>query len=171
LPGVSSRNPSTASNHSWPHELTCLEGQWLRELMRLLALTVATAAVLAFALPQTPQVLAQSRDDGAVGRPFQLDGGPSLGSDDHGQIGSRSERTEPSAGSTSQKSQTGIESTGDTAIHGRSKTHIGGRSRPRHRFVIHKRSHHVFAFHVPRHRFVIRRHGRRFVAFNEPGGI
>jgi hypothetical protein len=138
------------------------------ELMRSLALAVATTTMLTFAFPLTPQVLAQGTDDGAVGRPLQLDGGPSVGSDNHGQMGSRSEATEPSA--SSKKSQTAIEKTGDTAIGGRSKTHMGWRLRPRHRFAIHKRRYHVFAFHLPRHRFVIHRHGRRFVAVNESTG-
>ena len=138
--------------------------------MRLLALTVATAAVLTFAFPQTRQVLAQSHDDGAVGRPLQLDGGPSLGSDNHEQIGSRSEGAEPSAGSASKKSQTDIEKTGETAIRERPDTHVRWRAGPRRGFATHKRSHHFFAFHVPRHGFVIHRHGRRFVAFNEPSG-
>jgi hypothetical protein len=156
------------------------------ELMKSLALTVATTAILTFAFPLTPQVLAQGTDDGAVGRPLQLDGGPSVGSENHGQAGSKSEATEPSA--SSKKSQTAIEKAGETAIGGRSKTHIGSRLRPRHRFAVHKRRYHVFAFHVPRqrfafhgprqrfafhvpgHRFVIHRHGRRFVAVNESAG-
>jgi hypothetical protein len=74
--------------------------------MRLLALSVATAAVLAFVFPQAPQVLAQSNDDSAGGRPIPLDGGPAVGSgsggpaagsDNRGQIGSRPGGTEPSA--------------------------------------------------------------------------
>jgi hypothetical protein len=78
--------------------------------MRLLALNVATAAVFAFAFPQAPQVLAQSYDDSAAGRPPQLDGGPAVesdsrgpraGSNSRGPIGSRPEGTEPSAGSKS----------------------------------------------------------------------
>jgi hypothetical protein len=137
--------------------------------MRLLVLTVATATVLTLAFSQ--KVLAQGHDDGAVGRPLQLDGGPSPGSDNHGQIGSRSEGTQPFAGTTPKNSQTGMEKTGEAAIRVRSKTHIGWRSRPSQRFAIHKRSHHVFALRVPRHRFVIHRHGRRFVAFNEPSGV
>jgi hypothetical protein len=120
------------------------------ELMRLLALTVATASVLAFAFPQTPRVLAQGSDSGAVGRPLQLDGGSSLGSDNRGQsFGGRSEGTEPSAGVRSEKSQTDIAKTGETTVRGRSRSRIGLSSRPRHRFVIHRR-------------------GRRFVEFNEP---
>jgi hypothetical protein len=137
--------------------------------MRLLALTVATTTMLTFAFPLTPQVLAQGTDDGAVGRPLQLDGGPSVGSDNHGRVGSRSDAIEPSA--SSKKSQTAIEKTGKPPIGERSKTHIGWRLRPRHRFAIHKRRYHVFAFHVPRHRFVIHRRGRRFVAINESIGV
>jgi hypothetical protein len=69
--------------------------------MRLLALNVATATVLAFAFPQAPQVLAQTYEDGSMGRPLQLDGGPAAGSDNRGQTGSRSEGSEPSAGTKS----------------------------------------------------------------------
>jgi hypothetical protein len=148
------------------------------ELMRLLALTVATTTMLTFAFPLTPQVLAQGTDDGAVGRPLQLDGGPSVGSDNRGQIGSRPEATEPSA--SAKKSQIATEKTGETTIGGRSKTtatggrsktHVGWRLRPRHRFAMHKRRYHVFAFHIPRHRFVIHRRARRFVAVNESAGV
>ena len=140
--------------------------------MRLLRLTVATAAVLAFTFSQTPRALAQGRDDGAVGRPLQLDGGPSLGSDNRGQISGRSGGTEPSAGSrSSEKAQTDIEKTGESNIRGRSHTHVGWNSRARHRFVFHRRGHHIFGFRLPRHRFVVHRHGRRFVAFNESSGV
>ena len=140
--------------------------------MRLLTLTVATAAVLAFAFSSTPQILAQGRDDGAVGRPLQLDGGPSLGSDNRGQINGRSEGTESSAGSrSSEKTQTDIEKTGESRVHGRSHRHFGWNSRARHRFVFHRRGHHIFAFRPPGHRFVIHRHGRRLVAFNVPSGV
>src|SRR5260370_23147166 len=102
--------------------------------MRLL--TIATAAVLTFAFSQS--VLAQSHDDGAVGRPLQLDGGSSLGSDNRG-IGARSEATEPSVGARSEKSQTGIEKTGEAHIPGRCHTHIGRSFRAKHRFAIHRR--------------------------------
>jgi hypothetical protein len=139
--------------------------------MRLLALTVATASVLAFAFPEGP-VLAQGHDDGAVGRPLQLDGGPSLGSDSRGQsFGRRSEGTEQPAGVTSEKSQIRIGQTGETTARVRSQTHIGLRYRVRHSLALHRRSHHVFVFHVPRHGFVIHRHGRRFVAFSEPASV
>ena len=136
--------------------------------MRLLALTVATTTMLTFAFPLTPQVLAQGTDDGAVGRPLQLDGGPSQGSDNRGQVGSPSEGTEQSA--RAKKSQTATEKpgeTGETAIGKRSKAHSGGTVRPRHRSAMHRRRYHVFAFHMPRHRFVIPRHGRRVVLVNE----
>ena len=136
--------------------------------MRSLAVAVATAAVLAFAFPQGP-ARAQGHDDGAVGRPLQLDGGPSLGSDSRGQSsGGRSESSEQPAGVTSEKGQTRIGTTGETTARGRSQTHLGSRYRLRHSFALHRRGHHVFAFHVPRHRFVIHRHVRRFVAFSEP---
>jgi hypothetical protein len=144
--------------------------------MRLLALTVATGTMLTFAFPLTPQVLAQGADDGAVGRQLQLDGGPSLGSDNRGQTGSRSEGTEPSASArkgqaATQPSAAATEKTGETAIGGPSKAHTGWRVRPRHRFAMHRRHYHVFAFHMPRHRFLIPRHGRRFVAVNESSGV
>jgi hypothetical protein len=116
--------------------------------------------------PPTPPVLAQGYDNGAVGRPLQLDGGPSLESDHRGQTGARSEGTEPSAGTKSEKGQTGIEKTGETMIHGRSHTHIGLSSHARHHLVFHRRGPHFFAFRPPRHQFVIHRHGRRFVAFD-----
>jgi hypothetical protein len=137
--------------------------------MRLLVLTVATATALTLAFSQ--KVLAQSHDDGAVGRPLQLDGGSPLGSDNRGQISGRSEGTQSSAGTTSEKGQRGAEQTGETKIRGRSHSRVGWSSRERHRSVFHRRGHHIFAFHVPRHRLVIHRHGRRFVAFNEPGGV
>jgi hypothetical protein len=139
--------------------------------MRSLAVTVATASVLAFAFPHGP-VLAQGYDNGAVGRPLQLDGGPSLGSESRGQsTGGRSEGTEQPAGVTSEKSQTRIGETNETAIRGRSQTHVGSRHPLRHRLAFHRRGHHVFAFHVPRHGFVIHRHGRRFVAFSAPASV
>ena len=139
--------------------------------MRLLALAVATASVLAFAFPAGP-VLAQGYDNGAVGRPLQLDGGPSLKSDSHGQsFGGRSESSERPAGVTAEQSQTRIGQTGETTARARSQTHIGLRYRLRHGLALHRRSHHVFVFHVPRHGFVIHRHGRRFVAFSEPASV
>jgi len=137
--------------------------------MRLLALTIATAAVLTFAFSQ--KVLAQGHDDGAAGPTLRLDGGPPLGTDNRGPISNRSERTESPAGASFEKGQTGMETTGQGAIRGRSHNHVGWNSGARHRFVIHRRGHHIFALHAPRHRFfVIHRHGRRFVAFNEPSG-
>jgi hypothetical protein len=160
----------------WEHEPFFITGIDLRgrstaseELMRLLALTIATASVLAFAFPQTPRVLAQGSDSGAVGRPLQLDGGPSLGSDNRGQSsGGGSERTEPSAGVRSEKSQTQIGKTSETTVRGRSRSRIGLSSRPRHRLVIYRRGHHVVAFNGPRHGFAIHRHGHHLVAFSGP---
>jgi hypothetical protein len=137
--------------------------------MRLPAFTIAAATALTFAFPHIP-VLAQGHDDGAVGRPLQLDGGSSVGSDNRGKNSARSEGTEQSASITSEKSQARSGKTGETAIRGRSQTRIGWRFRARHHLVMHKRHHRVFAFHVPRHRFVIHRHGRRFVALNETSG-
>jgi hypothetical protein len=137
--------------------------------MRLLAVTVVSATVLAFAFPQTPRVLAQWSDSGAANRPLQLDGGPSLGSDNRGQsFGGQSEGTEQSGASSSEKSQARVGKTGETAFRGRSQTHIGLSFQSRHRVVIHKRGPRFFAFNHPRHRFVIHRRGHRVVAFNEP---
>ena len=133
------------------------------ELMRLSAITVATATVLTFAFPQISWVLAQGYDSGAVGRPLQLDGGP--GSDNHVQ-GGRSEGTEQPAGVRSEKSQTRIGDTGETTIGGRSQTGIGSNSEPKHRVAIHRRGHRALAFNEPRHRFAMHRHGHPFVAFN-----
>lgn len=139
--------------------------------MRLLALSVATATVLALAPPQTPPVLAQSHDDGAVGRTLRLDGGPPLEPENRPQIGSQNESAESSAAAASQKSQVSAEKTGEAATRGRPKTRIGWGARPRHRFAFHRRSHYVFAFHAARHRFGIHRHSRRFVAFNGPSNV
>jgi hypothetical protein len=137
--------------------------------MRLLALTVATATVLTFAFPQTPQVLAQSRDDGAVGPTLRLDGGPPSETDNRGS-GARSEGTQPSTAARSEKGQTDIEKTEETTTRGSPHSHVGW-NHAQHRFVVHRRAHHIFAFHAPRHPFVIRRHGRHFVTFNEPSGV
>src|SRR5882672_5243087 len=144
----------------WEHEPFFITGIDLRgrptaseELMRLLALTIATASVLAFAFPQTPRVLAQGSDSGAVGRPLQLDGGPSLGSDNRGQ--SSGGRTEQSAGVRSEEDQTSSGKTGETTIRERSRTSVGLSSERKHRVVIYKRGHHVVAFNGPRHRFAI----------------
>src|SRR5260370_13605299 len=113
--------------------------------MRPRTITVATTAVLAFALSQTPRVLAQGHDDGAGGRPLQLDGGSPLGSDNRGQTSGRSEGTEQSAGVASEKSQARGVKTGETAIRGRSQTRVGWRFRTRRHLVMHKRGHRVFA--------------------------
>jgi hypothetical protein len=129
------------------------------ELMRILVVTFATATVLAFAFSQTPRVLAQGSDAGAVGRPFQLYTPPGSGNRGHG---GPSEDTERSGAATSEKSETGIGNANETTIH--------GSSRARHRFVLQKRGHHFLAFHYPRHPFVIHRRGHRFVAFNESSG-
>jgi hypothetical protein len=127
--------------------------------MRILAVTFATATVLAFAFPQTPRVLAQGSDGGAVGRQFQLYTPPGSGNRGHG---GPSEATEQSSAATSEKSQTGIGNADETTIH--------GSSRARHRFVLQKRGHHFLAFHYQRYPFAIRRRGHRFVAFNESSG-
>jgi len=195
--GLESR-PNCQPVPEWEHEPFFITGIDVRgrstlseELTRLLALTVGTACVLAFAVPQAPRVLAQGSDTGAVGRPLQLDGGPSLGSDNGGQSsGGGSERTEPSAGVRSEKNQTSAGKTGGTTIRERSHVSIGLSSErkhrvvihrrghrvvalnaPRHRFAIHRHGHHLVAFSGPRHRFVIHRHGRRFVALNDPRGM
>lgn len=137
--------------------------------MRLLALSVATATVLAFALPQTRQVLAQGHDDGAVGPILRLDGGPPVETDSRGS-GTRSEDTGPSTGARSEKVETGAEKTDDSTIRGGSHTRVGSNSRARDRFVIRARRHHFFAFHAPRRPFAIHRRGRHFVAFDDRSG-
>src|SRR5258705_9765274 len=105
--------------------------------MRLPALTIAAATALTFAFPHIP-VLAQGYDDGAVGRPLQLDGGPSLGSDSRRQSsGARSEATEQPAGVTAEQSQTRIGKTDETTARVRSQTHIGLRYRLRHSLALH----------------------------------
>jgi hypothetical protein len=137
------------------------------ELMRILAVTFATATVLAFAFPQTPRVLAQGSDTGAVGRPLQLDGGPSLGSDNRGKSsGGGSERTEPSAGIRSEKDQTNAGKIGETTIGERSHASIGLSSERKHRVEMHRRGHRLVAFSAPRHRFAIHRHGHHLIAFS-----
>ena len=135
--------------------------------MKLLALTVATAAVLAFASPNAVPVLAQGHDDGAVGRPLQLDGGPSSSPDTRGQsFGGRSEGTERSAGAArSEENQTSTGKTSETAIRGRSQTSTGSSSERKHRVAIH-RGHRLAAFYGPRHRFAIR--GQRPIVFHGP---
>jgi len=139
------------------------------ELMKLLAFTVATATVLAFACPPTPLVRAQGYDNGAVGRPLQLDGGPPMGSDNRGQsFGGRSQDNEQSAGVKSEKNQTSTEKTGETTIRGRSHASAGLSSQRKHRIAAHLRGHRVVVFNGPRHRFAIHRHGYHLIAFNGP---
>ncbi len=124
--------------------------------MKSHALTVATATALAFTLAQTSPVLAQGADPGAASRPFPLDGGPSPGSDSHGQsIGEQSKGTERSGDST-EKNQARSGNTGETSSHG-------------HRISTHKRGRRVLALNHPRHRILIHRRGHRFVLLNEPG--
>ena len=126
--------------------------------MKSPAVTVATATVLAFALSQTPPVLAQGADVGAASRPFPLDGGPSPGSESQGQsIGEQSKGTERSGDNSSEKNHARVGSTGETSFHG-------------HRIAAHKRGRGVFALNHPRHRILIHRRGHRFVILNEPSG-
>ena len=133
--------------------------------MRVFVLKVATAMVLAFAFPQTPRVWAQGSGSGVASQPLQLDGGPSLGSDQRGQSsGGRSEDAERTGSVSSEKSQTGLGKASETTIRGRSHSRIGLSSQPRHRVVIHRYGRRLFAFHKPTHRFVIHRRGRRVVA-------
>jgi hypothetical protein len=117
--------------------------------MRLPALTIAAATALTFAFTQAP-VLAQGHDDDAVGPPLRLDGGSPLGSDNRGQsFGGQSQGTERSGAVSSEKSQIQTGKTNETTTHRGSKTHVGLRSRARHYLALHRRSHHVFAFHMP----------------------
>jgi hypothetical protein len=127
--------------------------------MRLPAVTAVTATVLALTFSQTPQVLAQDPDVGAASRPFPLDGGPSPGSDNQGQsLGRQSEGTERSGAVSSEKSETQVGETRETAPHGRK--HF----RSRHHVVVHRRGRRLFAFSHRRHHAVIHRHGHRIVA-------
>jgi hypothetical protein len=126
--------------------------------MKLVAVTAVTAAVLAFALPRTPPVLAQASDIGAASRPFPLEGGPPAGSDNHGQSsGEQSEGTERSRDISSEKSQTRVGKAGESPLRGR-------------RAAIHRHGRHASLYH-PRHYFWNHRRGRRVVALNEPSSV
>jgi hypothetical protein len=125
--------------------------------MKLLIVTVATAAVLAFAIPQTTPALAQGADVGAASRPFPLDGGPSAGSDDHGQSSEKSEGSARSGDVSSEKNQTPSGKTGETELRG-------------HRVAIHKHSHRIIAISHSRHH-LLHRHGRHVVTMKESSGV
>src|SRR5215468_8792597 len=131
--------------------------------MKLPAMTILTATVLAFAFAQTPPVLAQETEIGAASRPFPLDGGPSLGSDNRGQtVGEQSDGAKRSGDVSSEKSQTRIGKTGETA---------GLRVHQRHRVAAHERGGGLFAFHHHTHRLPTHRRGHRVVALNRSSGV
>src|SRR5258706_16135367 len=109
--------------------------------MSLLKIRVAPAAL--FTLAFSPQVLAH--DDGAVGPTLRLDGRPSLGSDNRGQTGTRSESTQSSSGTNSEKAQTAIEKTGEPTLGRRTHTHIICSSHAEHPFLFHRRGHRMMA--------------------------
>jgi hypothetical protein len=125
--------------------------------MKLLVVTVATAAVLASAFPQTTPVLAQGADIGAASRPYPLNGEPLAGSGDRVQSSEKSEGSERSGNASSEKDQTSIGKTSETLFRG-------------HRAGIHRHTHRVVAISHSRHRLLIHRRGHRVVGLSEPSG-
>ncbi len=135
--------------------------------MRLLTLTV-TAGVLAFAVTQIPQVLAQSPDTQSGASPQQSSAGQTSGSGSastrsnaRGQsISGRAESSGQSAGVRSESSQTsvggGAKNRGAT-IRSRSQTRIGMNSGTREEILLkRKRAHGAVVFNQePRHRMVM----------------
>jgi len=138
------------------------------ELMKLLAFTVATATVLAFACPPTRWF--ERRATTTARWPTAPVGRRAAdGSDNRGQsFGGRSQDNEQSAGVKSEKNQTSTEKTGETTIRGRSHASAGLSSQRKHRIAAHLRGHRVVVFNGPRHRFAIHRHGYHLIAFNGP---
>src|SRR3979490_2910634 len=138
--------------------------------MRPLALTVATAAVVAFAFPQISRVQAQGADSKSsasarqpsAGQARGLDGASTRGSDGRGSsVVERSESPGRSAGE-SERSQSSVGARAksrETTIHGRSQTRIGVSSGSSEDIVLkRKRVHGVVAFNdEPRRRVVIKR--------------
>jgi hypothetical protein len=122
------------------------------ELMKLTAVTVVTATVLAFAFPQTPPVLAQEGEIGAASRPFPLNDRSSAGTDSRGQLlGEQSKGTERSDAVGSERRQTNA---GETAVRERSQNHIGLSHHPAHRIAAYKRGRRFFAISHHRHGLV-----------------
>jgi hypothetical protein len=121
--------------------------------MRSLVLTVATAAVLALAFPQIPQVLAQGSDT-------QSGAGTS-------RDGTASQSRESDAVSSPESSKQSARSKRSAVKSGKSKTRIGSRSGPRRHVVVHKRGR-VVASSGPRRRVAIHKRGRGVVALSEP---
>jgi hypothetical protein len=140
--------------------------------MRLFALTAATAAVVAFAIPQIPHVLAQGPDTQSGASAQQGNAGQGRGSgdaatrsDSRGQsVGGRSEDSERFAGAKSKKSQTSVgisAKSREATIRGRSQTRIGVNSGSREDVVVkRKRAHGVVVLNDKprRHVLIKRRH-------------
>lgn len=133
--------------------------------MRLLALTVATAAMVAFAFSQTPRALAQGSETQS-GASTSGAGAASQG------VTGGSESSERPAGVTSEKGKTSVrtETTKGrhTMIHKRGRGVIAFKE-PGRRVVIHKRGRGVVAFKETGRGVVIHKRGRGAVAFREPG--
>src|SRR3979490_1849546 len=137
--------------------------------MRPLALTVATAAVVAFAFPQISRVQAQGADSKSsasarqpsAGQARGLDGASTRGSDGRGSsVVERSESPGRSAGE-SERSQSSVGARAksrETTIHGRSQTRIGVSSGSSEDIVVKRKRYGVVAFNdEPRRRGVIKR--------------
>jgi hypothetical protein len=123
--------------------------------MKIPAMMVVAATVLAFAFPQAPPVLAQETEIGAASRPFPLHSGSSPESDNRGQTVSEHPDGNKRFGDvSSEKNQTRIGKTCETTFRG-------------HNVVIRSRSHRVVALNHSRHRLLIHRHGHRFGVLNE----
>ena len=110
--------------------------------MRLIALSVATAALVAFAIPQIPRVQAQGSNtqsganasqsttgQSTTGQSRRSDGASTRGSNSRGaSVGERSENAGRSAGVRSGKSQSSVgirTKSSETTVGGRSQTRIG----------------------------------------------
>jgi hypothetical protein len=137
--------------------------------MRLFALSVATAALVAFAIPQIPRVQAQGSNTQSGANASQSTGGQSRGSDGASTrgsnsrgaaVGERSENSGPGVRSGRSQSSVGIRTkSSETAVGGRSQTRIGVSSGGREDIEVRrKRAHGVITFNdEPRRRVVIKR--------------
>jgi len=150
--------------------------------MRLIALSVATAALVAFAIPQIPRVQAQGSNtqsganasqsttgQSTTGQSRRSDGASTRGSNSRGaSVGERSENAGRSAGVRSGKSQSHTKSS-ETTVGGHSQTRIGVNSGSREDIVIkRKRAHGVVTFNdEPRRRVVIKRRHPDVITFND----
>jgi hypothetical protein len=144
--------------------------------MRLFALSVATAALVAFAIPQIPRVQAQGSNTQSGANASQSTGGQSRGSDGvstrgsnsrGASVGERSENSGRSAGVRSGRSQSSVgirTKSSETTVGGRSQTRIGVSSGIREDIVVkRKRAHGVITFNdEPRRRVVIKKRRPEF---------